>query len=220
MTDTSELAARRRVLDPLDRIIEAIFGLVMVLTFTCTLSAVESTRADVRTMMLAAVGCNVAWGLVDGVMYLFARVSQQMRNLDLLRSIRTAQAEEGSALLAGALPPRLAMVLAPAELDDLRARLARLPEQPGRVRITAEDLFGALGIFVIAVASVAPVLLPFVLMQEVHPAMRVSNAIALVMLFLLGEEWARLIGLPRWRVGVAMALGGAALVSLTIALGG
>jgi hypothetical protein len=36
----------------------------------------------------------------------------------------------------------------------------------------------------------------------------------------LGQQWASLIGLPRWRVGIAMAFGGAVLVGITIALGG
>lgn len=40
----------------------------MVLTFTGTLSAATAGREDVRIMLLAAIGCNAAWGIVDGVM--------------------------------------------------------------------------------------------------------------------------------------------------------
>jgi len=211
---------RKRLLDPMDRIIEAIFGIVMVLTFTCTFSAVEATRADVRSMMLAAIGCNVAWGLVDGVMYLVARVTQQMRGMQALKVIRASGPAEGGRVLAGALPPLVVEALGTGGLDDLRRRLEELPSAPDRVRITLEDWLGALGIFLIAVISMMPVLLPFILMKEPHPAMRVSNGIALVMLFLLGQQWASLIGLPRWRVGIALAFGGAVLVGITIALGG
>jgi hypothetical protein len=211
---------RKRILDPMDRIIEAIFGIVMVLTFTCTFSAVEATRADVRSMMLAAIGCNVAWGLVDGVMYLVARVTQQMRGMEVLKAIRVSGPDEGSRALAGALPPLVSEALGQSGVDDLRARLIALPSAPERVRISLEDCLGALGIFLIAVISMLPVLVPFIVMKEPHPAMRVSNGIALAMLFLLGQQWASLIGLPRWRVGVGLALGGAVLVGITIALGG
>jgi len=53
---------RKRILDPASRVSEILFGLIMALTFTCTLSAVEGGREDVRTMLLGAISCNVAWG--------------------------------------------------------------------------------------------------------------------------------------------------------------
>lgn len=213
-------AERKRILDPMDRLIEAIFGIVMVLTFTCTFSAVEATRADVRSMLLAAIGCNVAWGLVDGVMYLAARVTQQMRGLEVLRAVRASEPADGGRALAAALPPLVVEALGAKGVEELRGRLINLPSAPDRVRISLEDCLGALGIFLIAVVSMIPVLVPFVIMKEPHPAMRVSNGIALVMLFLVGQQWASMIGLPRWRVGIAMALGGTVLVAVTIALGG
>jgi hypothetical protein len=216
----AERSERKRILDPMDRIIEAIFGIVMVLTFTCTFSAVEATRADVRSMMLAAIGCNVAWGLVDGIMYLVARVTQQMRGLQVLKTLRVSGPAEGRLALAGALPPLVSEALGETGVDDLRARLVALPTTPERIRISLEDWLGAFGIFLIAVISMMPVLVPFIVMKEPHPAMRVSNGVALAMLFVLGQQWASLIGLPRWRVGIAMAFGGAVLVGITIALGG
>ena len=56
----------RGVLDPIERISEILFGLIMALTFTGTLSAASAGRAEVREMLLGAIGCNLAWGLVDG----------------------------------------------------------------------------------------------------------------------------------------------------------
>jgi hypothetical protein len=160
-----ESSKRKRVLDPMDRIIEAIFGIVMALTFTCTFSAVEATRADVRSMLLAAIGCNVAWGLVDGVMYLVARVTQQMRGMQLLKTLRVSEPGEGRRALAGALPPLVSEALGETGVDDLRARLAALPTAPERIRISLEDSLGALGIFLIAVISMMPVLVPFIVMK-------------------------------------------------------
>lgn len=46
-----------RVLDPVDRISELLFGLFMVLTFTGTLSVASAGREDLRTMLVAAIGC-------------------------------------------------------------------------------------------------------------------------------------------------------------------
>ncbi len=60
----------RRVLAPNERVAEVLFGLIMVLTFTGSLSIAEADRADVRTMLLGALGCNIAWGLIDWILYL------------------------------------------------------------------------------------------------------------------------------------------------------
>jgi hypothetical protein len=35
-----------------------LFGLIMVLTFTGTLSAASQGRTEVRTMLIGAIGCN------------------------------------------------------------------------------------------------------------------------------------------------------------------
>jgi hypothetical protein len=49
-----------RVLEPIERISEVLFGLIMVLTFTGSLSAAESGHAEVRAMLIGAIGCNLA----------------------------------------------------------------------------------------------------------------------------------------------------------------
>ena len=43
-----------RVLDPSDRIAEVLFGLIMVLTFTGSLSIAEAGREDIRAMLIGA----------------------------------------------------------------------------------------------------------------------------------------------------------------------
>jgi hypothetical protein len=62
----------KRVLEPIDRVSEVLFGLIMVLTFTGSLSVAEAGRSEVRTMLIGALGCNLAWGIIDGVLYLMA----------------------------------------------------------------------------------------------------------------------------------------------------
>lgn len=211
---------RKRILDPVDRITEAIFGIIIVLTFTCTLSAAEADRADVKSMLFAAIGCNIAWGLVDAVVYVGMRVTQQLRGIRVLKAVRESEPAEARRVLADALPPVVVEALSDTGIEQLRLRFRELPARTDRVTMSGRDWLGAVGIFLIAFVSMVPILLPFALMEQAHRAMRVSNGIALVMLFLLGSRWAGLVGLPRWSVGIAMALGGAVLVAITIALGG
>ena len=70
MPSPPALPSSKRVLDPYDRVSEVLFGLIMVLTFTGSLSIAEAGRDDVRTMLIGALGCNLVWGIIDGVFYL------------------------------------------------------------------------------------------------------------------------------------------------------
>jgi hypothetical protein len=53
-------AISKRVLDPHERISEVLFGLIMVLTFTGSISIAEAGREDIRAVLIAALGCNLA----------------------------------------------------------------------------------------------------------------------------------------------------------------
>src|SRR5690349_7398439 len=77
----AETTTPPRLLDPIDRFSEILFGLIMVLTFTGTISAAESGREEIRTMLFASIGCNLAWGIVDAVMYLFESVAERGRGI-------------------------------------------------------------------------------------------------------------------------------------------
>ena len=70
-----------RILDPIERISEVLFGLIMLLTFTGSLSAAESGKAEVRTMLVGAIGCNLAWSLIDATMYLMSSLAQRATDL-------------------------------------------------------------------------------------------------------------------------------------------
>jgi VIT1/CCC1 family predicted Fe2+/Mn2+ transporter len=212
---------RARVLDPIERVSEIIFGLIMALSFTGTLSAATAGREEIRTVMFAALGCNLAWGLVDAVMYLVALMTERTRNLTLLRRVRSAAApREAHAIIADVMPGRLGSVITAEALEDMRRRLAALPEPPTRGRLGRDDFVGALGVFLIVVLSTFPVVVPFMLFSETLLAMRVSNAVALATLFACGFMLGRYAGGIPWRSGFAMAAIGAVLVAATIALGG
>src|SRR3954465_14875033 len=99
----------------------------MVLTFTGSLSVAEAGREDVRLMLIGALGCNFAWGVIDGVLYLMGGLAEKGRGLVTLRAVRNCtDPRQAQRLIAGALPPVVASVLEPAELETMRLRLQRL----------------------------------------------------------------------------------------------
>jgi hypothetical protein len=213
--------SKSRVLSPLERFSEVVFGLIMVVTITGSLSVAEAGHAEIRTMLIGAIGCNTAWGIVDAVMYFFSVLAERGRALAVLRAVRVpADATGARALVADALPPLVANVLRESDLDFIRQELSRLPEPPARARLTGEDFRGAVGVFLLVFLSTFPVVVPFLFMTDAGRALRVSNVIAVVLLFLSGYGLGRYSGLRPVRVGIAMAAVGAGLAALAMALGG
>src|SRR5512139_550551 len=175
------IKSSRRVLEPNERISEVLFGLIMVLTFTGSLSVAEADRAEVRTMLVGALGCNLAWGIIDGILYLMGCLSEQGRGIRSLRALRKAAApEEAHRVIADALPPMVAATLGPAEYESVRQKLVKLPEPPSRPRLGKDEWLGALAVFLWVFLTTFPVTIPFIFMNDVGQAMRVSNGIAVV----------------------------------------
>lgn len=211
----------KRVLEPVERVAEVFFGLIMVLTFTGSLSVAEVGRDDIRKMLIGALGCNLAWGIIDAVLYLMGCLAEKGRGLKALLAVRKAtDPQEARRVIADALPPVVASILQPAELETMRERLQQVPLPPRHVRLHKDDWRGALGVFLLVFLSTFPVVIPFIFMQSAVPALRVSNAIAIVMLFGLGYAFGRMTDRRPWVVGIAMVLLGSALVGMTMALGG
>ena len=210
-----------RVLDPAERISEVLFGLIMVLTFTGSLSVAEAGREDIRAMLIGALGCNIAWGIIDGVLYLMGSLAEKGRDIVAYRTLqRAATPREAERLIVAALPPVFASVLGPEDLDRMRQRLAALPEPPAPARLSPSDWWGALGVCLLVVLSTFPPAVPFMVMRDASSALRTSNAVAIVMLFIAGVAYARVVGRSPWIFGISMVALGSVLVALTIALGG
>ena len=172
-------------------------------------------------MLLGALGCNLAWGIIDAIMYLMGCLAEQARSLAALRAIRgAADPQKAQHLVAGALPGALGAALGESELESICQRLQQLPEPPGHPRLTRRDWVGAAGVFLLVVLSTFPVVLPFCFMQNVMRAQRVSNAVAIGLLFLTGYAFGRCTGYHPRGMGLAMVVIGGILVGLTIVLGG
>jgi hypothetical protein len=210
-----------RLLTPIDRNSEILFGLFMVLTFTGTLSVATAGREDVKVMLVAAIGCNIAWGFVDGVMYVLRNLVLRAREATLGRAVRAARRpEDAHRLIATQIGP-LAAGLGMAGLERVRQTIIGQPPPPaGRARPTLNDLRGALGVFLLVFASTFPVVLPFLFIANLQLAMRVSAAIAITMLFLCGYSWGRYGGISPWKSGLVMVLLGVVVEATVIALGG
>jgi VIT1/CCC1 family predicted Fe2+/Mn2+ transporter len=215
------IKSSRRQLEPMERISEVLFGLIMVLTYTCSFSVAGAGREEVRTMLVGALGCNLAWGFIDAVFYLMGSFSVFGQGIQKLRALRqVANPAEAHQIIADALPPLVVSVLSTADLEHMRQELNRLPNLPSRPRLQKDDWLGAIAVFLIVVVATFPVVIPFALISEARHALRVSNGIAIAMLFLTGYAFGRHAGHRPLGMGLAMVFLGGVMVAITISLGG
>lgn len=209
------------VLSPVERFSEALFGLIMTLSITGTMSVVAEGREDVKVMILSVLGCNIAWGIIDGVLYLLGVISERGRSYAFTKRARTIRdREEAREALSEVLPSPIAEALLPEDVVEIQKRLANIPEPPQRRMLTSRDILGALAVFLLVVLSCVPVIIPFFFIQDPLPALRVSNAVAIILLFVGGYNFARYAGLKKVPTGLVMVVLGIAMVGITIALGG
>lgn len=215
------LRKEKRLLDPIERISEIIFGLIMALTFTCTISVAQTGRAELRDLLIGAIGCNLAWGLVDAIMYILTGLAEKGHGRIILHFVRTTgNDEKAREFIADALPPVVSETIDNEGLDIIRKGLLNLPESSLKVKITATEIKKALGIFLLVFISTFPVALPFKLIDDAALALRVSNATAITLMFICGWLLARYSGYNKWFMGFFMILLGVVLVAITILLGG
>jgi hypothetical protein len=221
LMDQEDVDAREPILDTVDRVSELCFGLFMALTFVGAVSAATGGEGAGRKMFYTALGCNLAWGLADAVMFLVRTLTNRGRRLTLALTVKGApDAAEGVRALRKALPRWISPLIADADLEQIRARFAAIPELPHRPRFLRDDIVGAVAIFLIVVVSTFPVALPFVLFSDVRSALIISRALTIAMLFGSGIALGRHSGFGGWKAGLAMAALGVVLTMAIIALGG
>ena len=208
-----------RALDPIERASEAIFGVLMAVSVMGALRVTSAGAQEVKATLLMALGCNVAWGFTDAVMYLVSSATANSRDIRLGRRLReTSDPREARRVLTEALPERVANSAREETIEAIRRDLATLPIPQST--LGARDFLGALGVFAIVVLATLPVALPFVFIKDVPVATRASNALALAVLYGYGHLLGHYTGGRPWQYGTSVAALGAGLVAVIMALGG
>ncbi len=208
-------------LDRAERISEIIFGLIMVLTFTCTMSAATSGLQEVETVLWAALGCNVAWGIIDAFFYIFSVMMYRGEGLNTLHHLRNARSdEEAREVIKDALPPLMGKLMTDEHYLYFTDEVRKLPEPPKSTLITWNDVWGAIKVFLLVFLSTFPVAVPFIFIPDVLIALRVSNGVALLLLFIAGVIFGKRTRYSPFISGLMIMGIGALLVAMTIALGG
>jgi VIT1/CCC1 family predicted Fe2+/Mn2+ transporter len=154
-------------------------------------------------------------------MYLMAILIERGGAITVIHKIKqSTDLDEKQQVIREYLPPALAAVIRPEELGTLSQAVTRLPEPPKKAPITWKDIKAAGAIFLLVFLSTFPPAIPFIFIDDYAVAIRVSNAVAMLLLFLTGYKLGKSSGYNPLVMGLVFGLTGAVLVALTIALGG
>jgi len=171
-------------------------------------------------VLVGALGCNLAWGVIDAGLYLMGRLQERGRTIQTFRAVRDSTDEVAARrIVAQTLPSVLVTALPPSQLEVMRQAVLNMPEPP-LPRLTMADIGGAVAVFLLVFLVTLPLVVPFLFIGETRLALRVSNGVAVALLFLSGYAFGKRAGLLPWVSGLAMVVVGSLLVGLTIALGG
>jgi hypothetical protein len=209
-------------LDPGARLGEMLFGLIMALGFTGAVR-LGLEEPDNRALFLGILGCNIAWGVVDGVMYVLTAMFDRGRRARIIREVLSSPTEETAiARVAEELDDRLVPLTTPEERRQIYSGITELARRAHRerVHVSRADLMGGTAAGLAVILATLPVVLPYLVFRNPHLAARLSHLIGLALLFVLGAWWGRVVGGSPWRIGAGLTAVGCVLVGLTIAMGG
>ena len=221
-----------RLLDPIDRLSETIFSILILLTFTLAFRIIKLgsdptqsiPNTYVNELLIGAAGATLAWGIIDGIMYALMSMFERGERHRLLRHLQMASTEDDGIQIVA---DELDHILEPITGEEQRRLLyqdvlAHLRDgQPQRVRLTREDVAGGFGSVLVAVIAVLPSFVPFLLFYN-NPALaiRTSNVVSFFVLFVSGYQWGKHTGSNPWGTGLLLAGIAAIMVLIAIPLGG
>jgi hypothetical protein len=208
-------------LDPIDRSSEGMVGLLRALTVTGTMSVALGAGATVREILIAALGCTIAWGKVDATVSLLTTATERGRGRAQAAAIRTAPCSQAKAPMRAFLPGGAGDAMRQAQVGAVLGRMRdNPPETDAEPVLQWPDVKGAGRVFVPVTRAPFPPVLPLVLVDPVPLLMRLSNVVAIARFIVIGRRPDRQMqgGRPpmRWMIPVI----GLAMMAITIGPGG
>jgi len=214
-----------RYLDPGEALGEALFGLIMALTFSVGARIVTSVgEPNPRALILTAIGCNVAWGVIDATLFVFGGLFHRSQRARFFRVLKSARSEEEA---LDAIREEFALEDEP--LSVVREDHARLQRSilalsvhaaPRSVHLRRRDLVPAFFVFALVAFTGLPGVVPFLLVDDFDLALGLSNIVLVSLLFIVGFWWGHYTDVRPWIVGVTVMLLGLSMVFVAVALGG
>ena len=203
---------------------EPMFGVIMVVCFTSVLRAYPNLAEQILgTILVSALFCCIAWGLVDGIFYAWEAHYELDKRKKIQEAAKTSTgAGDAEGLVEGHLGDTVVDLLE----DEDRKQIYQIVNKKlpgidlGTVSIR-DDIVTVLIAFGLVVGSSIVVMVPFLVIDPVMTALVVSNVTGIVLLFFMGywREEAKGIG-KKLTTGLLTAFIALIITVVTIVLGG
>jgi hypothetical protein len=221
-----------RLLDPIDRLSETIFSILILLTFTLAFRIIKLGNdpsqpipsSYLNELLIGAAGATLAWGIIDGIMYALLSMFGRGERHRLLEQLQTATSDDdGIQIVADEFDYILEPITGEEQrrllYQDVLEHLRAGEAQP--VSLAREDIAGGFGSVLVAVVAVLPSFVPLLLFYDTPAlAIRASNVVSFVVLFISGYQWGKYTGSNPWTTGLLLAGIAAIMVLIAIPLGG
>ncbi len=212
-----------RHLGPTFALQEILYGLVMALGTISTVSiGIGLDPSSRNTLILAAVGVNITWGLADMIMYMVTKNFDRMRHQWLADNIKSDPDEDWPMAVEEDLSESIVATLDPVDrqriYQDIVDSESRAVGRP--VRFHVVHLYGGATCLILTVLAALPLVVPLLLITPLSLGLRVASLVAMGLLFLAGYLWAPYAGLRKERVGLLMMGVGGVITLATLVLGG
>ena len=196
----------------------------MVLDFTLIGGLTAGAgRQGVRHLLIAALGCNVAWGIIDAALFLLGSVFSRNQRVQLARRLKAAKSEQQAMAI---MREEFDLEDEPAMSEEDRAPIHRMVLQimrraaTRRAHLRRQDFEAAAVVILLVSLTAVPGVAPFLFLQDGYLALRTANAIQVVLLFVVGYSWAEHTGANPWCTGLAIVALGIGMVLVAVVLGG
>jgi VIT1/CCC1 family predicted Fe2+/Mn2+ transporter len=213
-----------RYLDPVDSLGEMLFGLIMALTFTLGARLLtRQSEIDVPELIGGMIGCNIAWGIIDAVLYLIGSLFSRNQRIRLVQKLRSAKSEAES---MAAIRDAFSLEDEPIANEQDRATFHRVVlgllknATVTRAHLRWQDMKSAVAIFVLVSLTALPGVVPFLILGDSYLALRLANLLQIGLLFVVGFRWAEHTGANPWWTGSGLVALSIALVAVAVVLGG
>jgi hypothetical protein len=206
--------------------VEMLCGVIMVLVLIgyLKLSLAQDDIEFKKLMMLVPLGCNAAWGIIDGIMYVLVNLRERGNKSKLLSLIKSAKNQtDAMALVRKEFGFAFFDLLNQDTQKNIYEEILKGVTNATIVKpkgISKNDLRLVLKTFLIVLSSGVPIVIPFFFLNDVWLAIRISHIIGLVMLFCIGYWWAKFASRHRIRSAIGLTILGVVIVGMTELLHG
>ncbi len=224
----------RKYLSPSDRLTEIIATIIMTMTIIIAIQfGIGISNYSVRLIFVATLGCNIAWGLVDAVNYIFSEVFERGQHLHFIKVIKEMKNEEEAVTFIGKkietkLDSAILDQIQPEERVEISKRVFQhlskstsTTMKPKPVHIVQDDIYGAVSVFILVIIVCMILLLPFLFLpNNLVLGYRITQIISLILFFLVGYRLALVTNRPKVRTGLIFVVLGTIIIIIVIFMGG